>query len=66
MAIHYIREKKMTQEQITIISKALINTSYYIKDNLDVICDEGYFEETQDLLREVEHAIEILKLADED
>lgn len=56
----------MTQEQITIISKALINTSYYIKDNLDVICDEGYFEETQDLLREVEHAIEILKLADED
>ena len=53
----------MTDEQIHIISEALTSACNYLYDNLDVICDKTYYEETQNVLTEIEHAIEIIKNA---
>ena len=51
----------MTNEQLTIISEAVDEAIAYIYDNMDAICDEDYYEETQEVLRKVEQAHDILQ-----
>ena len=53
----------MTEEQIHIISDALTIAYNYLYDNLDVICDNDYYEETKNVLTKIERANEILKNA---
>lgn len=47
----------MKKEQIIIILTALKSARYYLYDNLEVICDDNYREETQRVLDEIEQAI---------
>lgn len=51
------------EKAINTIEDALLSASFYIKDNLDAICDEDYWQETNDLLLLVEKALDLIKEA---
>ncbi|MBP3214076.1 MAG: hypothetical protein J6M19_04470 [Bacteroidaceae bacterium] len=51
----------MREERTNIILSALLSAQGYLYDNLDIICDNDYFEETKRVLSEIESAIELVK-----
>ncbi len=51
------------EKAINAIEDALLSASFYIKDNMDAICDENYWQETNDLLLKVGKALNLIKEA---
>lgn len=51
----------INQNQAELIEEALLASSYYIADNIDAICDDDYLEESEDVLSQVDSALDLLR-----
>lgn len=56
----------INQHQAEIIEAALLASSDYIADNIEAICDEDYLEESDDILSQVNEALDLLRSLRED
>lgn len=68
--LSYFREKNIMMEnknksQLSVIEDALVSASIYISNNIEAICDEDYLQESEQILAEVNNALDILKMITE-
>lgn len=51
----------INQNQAELIEQALLASSYYIVDNISAICDDDYLEESENVLGQVDSALDLLR-----
>lgn len=52
---------QLNRNQYNLIEDALVSASFYISSSIDAICDEDYLRESENLLTQVNSALELLK-----
>ena len=56
----------INQNQVEVIEAALLASSDYISDNIEAICDDNYLEESEEVLSQVNYALDLLRGIKED